>query len=149
MSVAYDYTPETAAVEFLRKPHQLLIDGRRVPSSSGRTFKSINPATEEVIATVAEGNELDVNHAVAAARRAFEGPWRTMRAAERGHLLLKWAELLKRHADEIVEIESLDGGKPISATMRQDFPAAIDTLTYYAGGPTRSAVMWLLPATMR
>ena len=56
-----------------------------------------------------------------------------MRAAERGHLLLKWAELLKRHADEIVEIESLDGGKPISATMRQDFPAAIDTLTYYAG----------------
>jgi aldehyde dehydrogenase (NAD+) len=133
MSVAYNYTPETAAAEFLRKPHQLLIDGRRVPSSSGRTFKSINPATEEVIATVAEGNAADVDYAVAAARRAFEGPWRTMRAAERGHLLLKWADLLKRHADEIVEIESLDGGKPISATMRQDFPAAIDTLTYYAG----------------
>jgi len=133
MSVAYDYTPETAAAEYLRKPHQLLIDGRRVPSSSGRTFKSLNPATEEVIATIAEGNEADVDHAVAAARRAFEGPWRTMRAAERGHLLLKWAELLKLHADEIIEIESLDGGKPISATTRQDFPAAIDTLTYYAG----------------
>jgi aldehyde dehydrogenase (NAD+) len=133
MSVAYDFTPETAAGEFLRKPHQLLIDGHRVPSSSGRTFKSLNPATEEVIATIAEGNEADVNRAVAAARRAFEGPWRTMRAAERGNLLLKWAELLKRHADEIIEIESLDGGKPISATTRQDFPAAIDTLTYYAG----------------
>jgi aldehyde dehydrogenase (NAD+) len=133
MSVAYDFTPETAAAEFLRKPHQLLIDGHRVPSSSGRTFKSLNPATEEVIATIAEGNEADVDRAVAAARRAFEGPWRTMRAAERGHLLLKWAELLKRHADEIIEIESLDGGKPISATTRQDFPAAIDTLTYYAG----------------
>lgn len=133
MSVAYDFTPETAAAEFLRKPHQLLIDGKRVPSSSGRTFKSLNPATEEVIATIAEGNEADVERAVAAARRAFEGPWRTMRAAERGHLLLKWAELLKRHADEIVEIESLDGGKPVSATLRQDFPAAIDTLTYYAG----------------
>ncbi len=133
MSVAYDFTPETAAAEFLRKPHQLLIDGHRVPSSSGRTFKSVNPATEEVIATIAEGNEADVDRAVAAARRAFEGPWRTMRAAERGHLLLKWAELLKRHADEIIEIESLDGGKPISATTRQDFPAAIDTLTYYAG----------------
>src|SRR5579864_7895060 len=133
MSIAYDFTPETAAAEFLRKPHQLLIDGRRLPSSAGRTFKSLNPATEEVIATIAEGNEADVDHAVAAARRAFEGPWRTMRAAERGHLLLKWADLLKRHADEIVEIESLDGGKPISATMRQDFPAAIDTLTYYAG----------------
>jgi aldehyde dehydrogenase (NAD+) len=133
MSIAYDFTPETAAVEFLRKPHQLLIDGHRVPSASGRTFKSLNPATEEVIATIAEGNEADVDRAVAAARRAFEGPWRTMRAAERGHLLLKWAELLKRHADEIIEIESLDGGKPISATTRQDFPAAIDTLTYYAG----------------
>jgi len=133
MSVAYDFTPETAAAEFLRKPHQLLIDGHRVPSSSGRTFKSLNPATEEVIATIAEGNEADVDRAVAAARCAFEGPWRTMRAAERGHLLLKWAELLKRHADEIIEIESLDGGKPISATTRQDFPAAIDTLTYYAG----------------
>jgi aldehyde dehydrogenase (NAD+) len=133
MSVAYDFTPETAAAEFLRKPHQLLIDGHRVPSSSGRTFKSLNPATEEIIATIAEGNEADVDRAVAAARRAFEGPWRTMRAAERGHLLLKWAELLKRHADEIIEIESLDGGKPISATTRQDFPAAIDTLTYYAG----------------
>ena len=133
MSIAYDFTPETAAGEFLRKPHQLLIDGHRVPSSSGRTFKSLNPATEEVIATIAEGNEADVDRAVAAARRAFEGPWRTMRAAERGHLLLKWAELLKQHADEIIEIESLDGGKPISATTRQDFPAAIDTLTYYAG----------------
>ncbi|WP_298261251.1 aldehyde dehydrogenase family protein [Bradyrhizobium sp.] len=133
MSIAYDYTPETAAAEFLRKPHQLLIDGKRVPSSSGRTFKSLNPATEQIIATIAEGNEVDVDRAVAAARRAFEGPWRTMRPAERGHLLFKWAELLKRHADEIVEIESLDGGKPISATLRQDFPAAIDTLTYYAG----------------
>lgn len=133
MSVAYDFAPETAAAEFLRKPHQLLIDGKRLPSSSGRTFKSLNPATEEVIATIAEGNEADVDRAVAAARRAFEGPWRTMRAAERGQLLLKWAELLKRHADEIAEIESLDGGKPISATLRQDFPAAIDTLTYYAG----------------
>jgi len=69
MSVAYDFTPETAAAEFLRKPHQLLIDGHRVPSSSGRTFKSLNPATEDVIATIAEGNEADVDRAVAAARR--------------------------------------------------------------------------------
>jgi aldehyde dehydrogenase (NAD+) len=134
MSTAYDYSPETPAAGFLaRAQHQLLIDGRRVPSVSGRTFKSLNPATEQVLAIVAEGNEADVDLAVAAARRAFEGPWRTMRAAERGHILLRWAELLKKHADEIVEIESLDGGKPIAATLRQDFPAAVDTLTYYAG----------------
>jgi aldehyde dehydrogenase (NAD+) len=111
----------------------LLIDGARVRSASGRTFQSFDPSTEQVIATIAEGNEADVDRAVAAARRAFEGPWRTMRAAERGHILLKWAELLKAHADEIVALESLDAGKPIAGVARQDFPAAIDTLTYYAG----------------
>jgi aldehyde dehydrogenase (NAD+) len=133
MSIAYDYSRQTPATEFLARPQHLLIDGRRVPSLSGRTFKSLNPATEQVIATIAEGNEADVDAAVAAARRAFEGPWRTMRAAERGHILFKWAELLKQHADEIVELESLDAGKPIAAVLRQDFPAAVDTLTYYAG----------------
>src|ERR1700742_2430532 len=133
MSIAYGYSHETVVPVSASKPQLLLIDGQRVPSASGRPFKALNPATEQVIATVAEGNEADVDRAVAAARRAFEGPWRTMRAAERGHILMKWAELLKRHADEIVEIESLDGGKPISATLRQDFPAAVDTLTYYAG----------------
>src|ERR1700760_1903604 len=133
MSIAYDLPPETAAMEFLRKPQGLLIDGKRVASASGRMFKSLNPATEEVIATVAEGNQADVDRAVAAARRAFEGPWRTMRAAERGHILFRLVELMKQHADEIAALESLDAGKPISGVLRQDLPAAIDTLTYYAG----------------
>src|ERR1700753_4336044 len=133
MSIAYDFSRESPAAAFLAKPQQLLIDGRRGPSVYARLFKSLNPATEQVLAIIAEGNEADVDLAVAAARRAFEGPWRTMRAAERGHILLKWAELLKKHVDEIVEIESLDGGKPISGVLRQDLPAAIDTLTYYAG----------------
>ena len=131
MSVAYDYERDERAPTV--RNELLLIDGARVRSLSGKTFKSLNPATEQVIATIAEGNEHDVDRAVAAARRAFEGPWRTMRAAERGHILLKWAELLKQHADEIAALESLDAGKPISAVLRQDFPAAIDTLTYYAG----------------
>ncbi|WP_420970100.1 aldehyde dehydrogenase family protein [Bradyrhizobium sp. B120] len=131
MSVAYDYERDARAPTV--RDELLLIDGARVRSLSGKTFKSLNPATEQVVATVAEGNEADVDRAVTAARRAFEGPWRTMRAAERGHILLKWAELLKQHADEIAALESLDAGKPIAAVLRQDFPAAIDTLTYYAG----------------
>ncbi len=131
MSVAYDYERDRRAPTI--RDELLLIDGARVRSLSGNTFKSLNPATEQVIAAVAEGNEADVDRAVAAARRAFEGPWRTMRAAERGHILLRWAELLKQHADEIVALESLDAGKPIAGVLRQDFPAAIDTLTYYAG----------------
>jgi aldehyde dehydrogenase (NAD+) len=133
MSVAYDYSHENPPVVPVSRERLLLIDGRRVPSASGKTFKSLNPATEAVIANVSEGNEIDVDRAVAAARRAFEGPWRTMRAAERGHILLKWADLLNQHRDEIAELESLDAGKPIAAVLRQDFPAAIDTLTYYAG----------------
>ncbi|WP_194473961.1 aldehyde dehydrogenase family protein [Bradyrhizobium sp. CCBAU 51753] len=131
MSAAYDYGHERHAPTV--RDELLLIDGARVRSLSGRSFKSLNPATEQVIATIAEGNEADVDRAVAAARRAFEGPWRTMRAAERGHILMRWAELLKRHADEITALESLDAGKPISGVLRQDFPAAVDTLTYYAG----------------
>jgi aldehyde dehydrogenase (NAD+) len=133
MSIAYDYSREASPVTSVAKNELLLIDGRNVPSASGRTFKSLDPATEQVIATISEGTEVDVDRAVAAARRAFEGPWRTMRAAERGHILLRWAELLKQHADEIAGLESLDAGKPIAAVLRQDFPAAVDTLTYYAG----------------
>src|ERR1700690_2036748 len=133
MSIAYDYSRDHAPVEPASKDRLLLIDGRRVPSASGRTFKSLNPATEQVIATVAEGNEIDVDRAVEAARRAFEGPWRTMRASERGQILLRLADLMKKHVDEIAALESLDAGKPISGVLRQDFPAAIDTLTYYAG----------------
>jgi len=132
MSVAYDFA-HSPATEFMSRPQHLLIDGRRVPANSGRTFKSLNPATGQVIATIAEGNEADVEHAVAAARRAFEGPWRTMRASERGQILMRWADLLKQNSEEIIELESIDAGKPISATARQDFPAAIDTLIYYAG----------------
>src|SRR5467141_3226129 len=107
MSIAYDYSRDGSSVIVAAKPRLLLIDGRRVPSASGRTFESLNPATEQVIATVAEGNEIDVDRAVAAARRAFEGPWRTMRAAERGQILLRLVALMKKRADEIAALESL------------------------------------------
>jgi aldehyde dehydrogenase (NAD+) len=133
MSIAYDYARESALEVWLSKPKLLLIDGQHRASSSGHTFKTLDPATGQVIATVAEGNEVDVDRTVAAARRAFEGPWRTMRAAERGKILHRLVELMKRHADEIAALESLDAGKPISGVLRQDLPAAIDTLSYYAG----------------
>src|ERR1700686_1078428 len=133
MSIAYDYSNEVRPLTAVSKPRLLLIDGQHVPSASGRSFKTLNPATEQVITTIAEGNEADVDRAVAAARRAFEGPWRTMRASQRGQILLRLVDLMKTHADEIAALESLDAGKPISGVLRQDFPAAIDTLTYYAG----------------
>src|SRR5580704_3118110 len=118
MSIAYDYTRQTTPPVSASSPKLLLIDGQHVPSVSGRTFKTLNPATEQVIAEVAEGNEVDVERAVAAARRAFEGPWRTMRASERGQILLRLVDLMKKHADEIIALESLDAGKPIAGVMR-------------------------------
>ncbi len=133
MSIAYDNSLETPRDPSLILRKQLLIDGQHVESLSGRTFDTLNPATGRVIATISEGNEADVNRAVDAARRAFEGVWSTMRPAERGHILFRLAELMKQHSDELAELESRDAGKPISAVLRQDLPAAIDTLTYYAG----------------
>ncbi|WP_315927214.1 aldehyde dehydrogenase family protein [Mesorhizobium sp. SP-1A] len=112
---------------------KLLIDGRRVAASSGRSFETLNPATGEVLAKVAEADANDVDAAVRSSRAAFEGPWSHMKASDRGVLLLKLADLIRRDEEELVRLESLDSGKPVSAIRRQDLPAVIDTLTYYAG----------------
>src|SRR5262249_4159184 len=92
-----------------------------------------DPATEQVIAHVAEADAADVDAAVRSARTALEGQWGHMRAADRGQVLARWADLIRRDADALVELESLDSGKPVSAIRRQDLPAVLDTLTYYAG----------------
>jgi aldehyde dehydrogenase (NAD+) len=115
------------------KRNRLLIDGQDVEPLSGRFLDILNPATGEVIAIAAEADANDVDRAVHAARGAFEGAWGTMRAADRGLILNRLAQLLEDHAEELIALESLDTGKPLSAVRRQDLPAAIDTLRYYAG----------------
>ena len=117
---------------------QLLINGKWVEAASGKTFATRDPATEDVIAEVAEAGAEDANRAVRAARLALEeGPWGKVKASERGRLLFKFAELLRRDKEEIIQLESLDGGKPISSVRRQDYPAMIDCLEYYAGWPDK------------
>jgi aldehyde dehydrogenase (NAD+) len=111
----------------------LLIGGERVPPASGRYFTTVNPATEQAIGSVAEADAEDVDRAVRSSRAAFEGPWAQMRAADRGRLLIRFAEVIREAQDELVELESLDSGKPVSSIRRQDMPAVLDTLTYYAG----------------
>ncbi len=111
----------------------LLIGGRRVPARSGRYFETLDPASEQVIAQVAEADAVDVDAAVASARQAFAGEWGHMRAADRGLALLRLADLIRQNESELVELESLDSGKPVAAIRRQDLPAVLDTLTYYAG----------------
>jgi aldehyde dehydrogenase (NAD+) len=113
---------------------KLLIDGKWRDSASGKTFETINPATEEVITAVAEGDKADIDLAVKAARKAFDsGPWRKMDARDRGRLLYKLADLIESHVDELSELEVLDNGKPISEARHGDLPLVIDCLRYYAG----------------
>jgi aldehyde dehydrogenase (NAD+) len=115
-------------------PTRLLINGEWQDSASGRTFDTINPATEEVIAKVAFGDKNDVDRAVAAARRAFdEGPWRKMSATERGRLMYKLADLMEKHKEELAALETLDNGKPIRDSLNADLPLAIACYRYYAG----------------
>ncbi len=111
----------------------LLIGGQRLPAQSGRYFETLDPANEQIIAQVAEADAADIDAAVVSARSAFEGEWGHMRAADRGNALLRLADLIRQNQDALTELESLDSGKPISAIKRQDLPAALDTLTYYAG----------------
>ena len=113
---------------------QCFIGGKWIDSASGKTFATIHPATEEVIAEVAEGDKEDVDLAVDAARQAFDsGPWRTMDARDRGRLMYKLADLMEEEIDNLAAIETLDNGKPISDARAADIPLAIDCIRYYAG----------------
>jgi aldehyde dehydrogenase (NAD+) len=112
----------------------MLIDGKFRDSHSGKTFATINPATEEVIAQVAEGDATDIDLAVKAARKAFDsGPWRKMDARDRGRLMNKLTDLIEERVDELAELETLDNGKPISESRQGDLPLVIDCFRYYAG----------------
>ena len=113
---------------------KLLIDGQWRESLSGKTFETVNPATEEVIAQVSEGDAADIDLAVKAARKAFDsGPWRKMDARDRGRLISKLADLVEKNLGELAELETLDNGKPISESRNADLPLVIDCLRYYAG----------------
>jgi aldehyde dehydrogenase (NAD+) len=116
------------------KQTKLLIDGKWVDAASGKTFETVNPATGDVIAKVAEADKADVDKAVIAARRAFEtGAWTKVTAAERGRMLNRLADLVEQHAEELAELETLDNGKPIRDSKGADLPLSIACYRYYAG----------------
>jgi aldehyde dehydrogenase (NAD+) len=112
---------------------KLLINNRWVPSESGKTFATINPSTGEEICQVAEADAIDVDKAVKAARAAFEGPWRKMRASERGRLLYRLADLIEANADELARLETLDNGKPLSIAKAVDVAKTAACYRYFAG----------------
>ena len=113
---------------------ECFIGGHWQPAVSGKTFETIDPATEEVIAQVAEGDAADVDLAVKAARKAFENSdWSRMDARDRGALLHKLCDLIEQEADELARLESLDNGKPLRESANVDIKLVVDCLRYYAG----------------
>ena len=116
-----------------RAEYGLFIDGEFGPAAAGGTFATVNPATEEPLAEVAQAGPADVDRAVAAARAAYEQVWGPMPGAERAKYLYRIARILQERAREFAVLESLDNGKPIRESRDVDVPLAAAHFFYYAG----------------
>src|ERR671939_1433286 len=123
--------------ELAPKKYQLFIDGQWCDSDSGKTFTTPNPATGETLAEVAEADKADIDKAVSAARRAFEGKWSRMSARDRGRLLYKLSQLIEARAKELAELETADNGKPIRESLYVDLPQVVENFEYFAGYATK------------
>ena len=115
-------------------PHtQAFIDGKYRPAVSGATFDCINPANGQVIAQVASCDAADIELAVASARKSFDaGGWSRRAPAARKKVLLRFAELIRKHREELALTETMDMGKPITDSMKIDIPAAANSIAWYA-----------------
>jgi acyl-CoA reductase-like NAD-dependent aldehyde dehydrogenase len=112
---------------------QAFIDGRHCDAASGATFDSINPATGKLLARVAAGDQEDINRAVISARAAFrKGSWVNLAPAKRKKVLLRFAETILKHTEELALLESLDMGKPIGDSLKIDVPGAARCVQWYA-----------------
>ena len=119
------------------RKYQLFIDGQWVDAESGKTFTTPNPATGESLAEVSEGDKEDIDKAVSAARRAFEGKWSKMSARDRGRILYKLSTLIEEHAGELAALETSDNGKPIKESTYVDLPQVAENFEYFAGWATK------------
>ena len=128
-----DPAPESTDHISIKDQYGLFINGKFKKPSSGNYFPSINPATEEKLSMIAEANDKDVNDAVSAARKAYNGVWSKMTAKERGKYIYRIARLIQEKSRELAVIESLDGGKPIRESRDVDVPITAAHFFYYAG----------------
>ncbi len=129
---------KTGITQFIKEPKKMLIGGEWVGAKSGKTFDVVNPATEEVVAKVAEGDAADVDAAVKAARKAFEsGPWPSMSPSDRGRLIHRIGDRILERLEEFAELESLDNGKPITIARVADVPLSADMFHYMSGWTTK------------
>ena len=129
----YAPAPESRAIVKLNSEYGLFINGKWVSPQSKKKFSSINPATEEVLAKVSQGNQADVDKAVKAARAAYNKVWSKTKPKERAKYLFRIARLLQERAREFAVLESLDNGKPIRETRDVDVPLSAAHFFYHAG----------------
>jgi aldehyde dehydrogenase (NAD+) len=131
----FDYAPapESRAVLDLQPSYGLFIDGQFVDTIDGRMFKTVSPASEEVLAEVTEAGQADVDRAVAAARKAYDKVWSKLPARERGKYLFRIARILQERSRELAVLESLDNGKPIRESRDVDIPLVAAWFFHYAG----------------
>ncbi|MBC8365386.1 MAG: aldehyde dehydrogenase family protein [Actinobacteria bacterium] len=129
----YAPAPESTAVVHLADEYGLFIGGEFVEPRSGRTFDTINPATEDRLATVAEGDSADVDRAVAAARTAFEKHWSDTPGTVRARYLYRIARQLQERSREFAVLETMDGGKPIRESRDVDLPLVAAHFFHHAG----------------
>jgi aldehyde dehydrogenase (NAD+) len=131
----WEYSPAPESTDHIKvaKKYELFIGGDFVAPQSGRYFDTINPATEQRLSRVALANAADVDKAVKAARKAYNGPWSRMKPADRGKYIYRIARIIQERAREFAAIESLDGGKPIREARDVDVPLAAAHFFYYAG----------------
>jgi len=119
------------------RKYQLFIDGQWVDAVSGKTFTTPNPATGENLAEVSEADKADIDKAVSAARRAFEGKWSKISARDRGRILYKLSKLIEEHSSELAALETADNGKPIKESTYVDLPQVAENFEYFAGWATK------------
>lgn len=129
----YAPAPESIGHVQIDDQYGLFIGGEFVAPADDRYFETINPATEETLSSIALGSATDVERAVKAARKAYNGPWSKMKAADRGKHIYRIARILQERSREFAVIESLDGGKPIRESRDIDIPLAAAHFFYYAG----------------
>jgi aldehyde dehydrogenase (NAD+) len=143
----FDYAPAPESRDIARlKPGYQIFVGGAFRDGRGESIKTINPADEQPLAEVSEAGTADVDDAVAAARRAFDGPWSALSGAERGKYLFRIARAIQERGRELAVLESLDNGKPIRESRDVDIPTAAAHFFYYAGWADKLAHAGLGPA---
>ncbi|MCP3783273.1 aldehyde dehydrogenase family protein [Micromonospora sp. A3M-1-15] len=129
----YAPAPESRSVVDIKPSYGLFVDGKFVDPTDGGSFKSINPASEEVLAEIAEAGSQDVDLAVRAAREAYEKVWGPMPGRDRAKYLFRIARIIQERSRELAVLESLDNGKPIKESRDVDVPLVAAHFFYYAG----------------